>query len=328
MLNRKPFISIVLGLAGVVGIALAAHGSASAFINNRIEITGAQGFALSPVIISMDISPGVVSEGEFRVRSTASETQELVAGIEPYSVMGENYSANFSEWTPRNEMVRWTNLDLTGDECSIDYFDDDGYMHFTVRSQEECYVSYTVDTPSDAPSGSQHASFFVKDVPKPNMTSTGVIPVHKIGITVSANNNSGDANVCGKVENQGFPFWVQEGPLNTDYLMKNCGNLDFYSDVDMEVYNLLGNLVYKNSEPVRKLIFAETSRRVAISWETADIGIYNVKQTVKYLGEEKTSSAPVFMIPIWLVIIILVILLGIIARIYYGRKNKKSKKKK
>ena len=50
-----------------------------------------------------------------------------------------------------------------------------------------------------------------------------------------------------------------------------------------------------------------------ISWDGAPhLGIFKVKQTVKFLGETKTTEKLVFICPIWLLFIILAIIFLII----------------
>jgi hypothetical protein len=276
--------------------------------------TGERGFAVSPAVISVDIATGKTTEGEYKVYSTASETWRMRAGVSPLSVTGENYEMDTIHFTPRNEVVRWTTLGLRG--CEIEKYDGD-MMYFSLQPREECWVQYRIDVPTDAPSGSQHMSFWVEDLANASElkyagSNAGVKQNNRIGLSISANNADGESKLCGEILEQNIPFWVQKSPFETNYLIENCGNLDFYADVSLKVDSLFGRELYRSEKPERNLVFAETTRRTPIGWTEANIGIYKVTQTVKYLGETHPITKWVLLMPVWLIIVFVAIILAII----------------
>ncbi|MCL2451949.1 hypothetical protein FWD20_03760, partial [Candidatus Saccharibacteria bacterium] len=154
---------LLVGLAVIGGAALVG-GSVSARINEKIEIKKETMIAASPMFSDrMELKPGSVTEGKFRVRYPARETTEVFAEISPYESGGsgdyENYV--FSKSSIYTKMTEWVTLDL--EECSINKRED-GRIYFTMRQQEECFVTYKIAVPKDAYGGSQHVAIFVQTV--------------------------------------------------------------------------------------------------------------------------------------------------------------------
>jgi hypothetical protein len=328
---------VIVGLMAGLGAFLAVSGQASAYVNENINLTGERGIALSPLRLSADITPGQTVSGEFRVRSTGSRTQNVFAEITPYSVLGEDYGADFNTVTPRNEIIRWTTLGIdsekSGDGCQITSRDTGkNRIYFTLRSKEECYVKYEIAVPKNAPSGMQYAGFFVQNVAEGDDEldgGAGVLSQHRIGLVLHAANRSGGEDECGEIIRRQVPFWVFSGPIETNYTVKNCGGLDFYVDERMEVRNLFGKLVYKSEYgKAETVVMADTTRFIKKpSWDEPGIGVYRVRQVVKMFGKEYAVEEWSICIPFWLLIAILIAIVVFVLALVFGVKKSKQKRK-
>jgi len=318
----------VLGTVGV--ITLTVSGSAYAKINENITLKDDKlGIAVSPPRIQLDFTPGVATVERLRVRGTGQETNLVFAQVTPFSVANNTYQQNFANNTQRTEITRWITLELF--DCDEVPMDDssDTKIYFNLRPKEECWVEYTINAPSNAPGGSQHAAIFVQSyVGDVNTNTTGIISSHRIGMTMYASNRDGNIDERGTIIKQSIPFWVFSGPLKTTAVIENPGNLDFNAKIEIETKNLFGNTVYKTEKPKEFIIMAGTIRDVESNWDSAGIGIYQTTQTVRFLGEEHVKTKWSFLIPLWLLIAILIALSIFILSIVYGFRKKSSKSKK
>jgi len=332
----KNRFKIMTGLVVGLGMFLVGSSQVSAYVNKDIILTGEQGVAISPVTLDIDIKPGKTASGEFRVRSTGSKAQKAFAELMPYSVSGEDYKADFATVTPRNEIMRWTTLDMdaekSGDGCKITSRDaKQNRIYFDLRSQEECYVTYEIKVPENAPLGMQYVGFFVQNIVEGESGSesgAGVLSQHRIGAVLRASNRVGDDDGCGELIKQRVPFWIFDGPMETDYTVKNCGGLDFYVNERLEVRNLFGKLIYKSEYGEDgTVVMAETTRFVKRpSWEDHGIGVYKVRQIVKMFGKEYAIEKWSFCIPLWLLVAMLVAVAVFVLACLFGAKKSKQKR--
>ena len=79
----------------------------------------------------------------------------------------------------------------------------------------------------------------------------------------------------------------------------------------LQVYPLFGNEeVYTNEEnPEKRTILPETRRLNTMSWDGApQLGIFRVKQTVKFLDDTKVTEKLVFICPLWFLFVVLAII--------------------
>jgi hypothetical protein len=329
MSNIKYFAVTILGVLAAVGVSLTAVGSASAYINEDIVSGGNPvGISISPTDIRLSLDPGTVKDGQITVRSTGTETQEVFATIAPFSVSGAEYTQNFSNKTARNEIVNWTSINIEG--CDINSIDEEkGRIYFTMRPKEECKLSYRVSVPDNAPGGAQYAALFIQqsDTAENKQSGIGINTIGRIGI-VMFGTISGETHESGELVSQKIPFWVFSGPIETLATVRNSGNIDFDTTYEIEVFNLFGSQVYK-SDPKSSIVMADTTRGIPVKWEESSIGIYNVKQTVSFLGGDPyIKEGLVICIPLWLLLVILAAIAIFVVAFIYGRKKANAGKRR
>lgn len=314
---------------GVIALVVLLCCDVSAVINDGIRQKEADfSVAISPPIIEFDLIPGAASSETIRVRNTGLKEVDLKIGVAPMTVTGEDYSTDYSKNTPRTEITRWTSIKLESG-CKAYKADGDGTMYVHFRVQEECFVTFSTKTPTNAPYGSQHMSVFFEEYME--VEGEGVSMIRSIGASIYGTNRvGGNGNdACGKVTSQSIPFWIFGGPLDTKATVENCGVLDFHATIDIEVRNIFGGVVYKDDgHPVDKIVMAETTRAIDDSWKDSAIGIYKTKQTVKFLGETHELEKWTFIVPVWLIIVILLCVAAIVLSVIYGRKKKQTFKQR
>jgi hypothetical protein len=330
----------IVGITGLLAATLAAGGLTYAAYNPTIDDPYDEfGVSISPAHIDMQFTPGETVNETFRVRNLGSQTSSIKIGVTPLSYGGLDYGQDLAIETPRTEITRWAKLSLQPG-CEAYQIDPDGTLYVNFGYKEECFVDIAVSAPANAPSGSQHMQVYFQEYKE--LTGGGMQSIRAIGGSIYASNanNSLDGEGCVTVKQQHVPFWVFEGPLETSAVVENCGELDFYSTIDMEVKNLLGNTVYrdaqvetkagekvityKNLPTQKKIILAETERKITDAWAEAGIGIFKTTQTVRALDKEFVVTKWSFLIPLWLLILIIAVILGIVG--YFMRKVKKHRK--
>jgi hypothetical protein len=332
----------IAGITGLLAATLAAGGLTYATYNPNIDEPSSEfGISISPAKIDMQFVPGQTTTETFRVRNIGSQIGSIKVGATPLSYGGLDYGEESATETPRTEITRWTKLSLQPG-CETYRIDSGGSLYINIGYKEDCYIDVAVSAPANAPSGSQHMQVYFQEYKQ--LEGGGMQSIRAIGGNIFASNanNSLDGEGCVTVKQQHVPFWVFEGPLETSAVVENCGELDFYSTVDMEVKNLLGNTVYrdsqvetrsgkevrtyKHSDTQRRIVLAETERKITDAWAEAGIGIYQTTQTVRALGQEFVVTKWSFLIPLWLLILIIAVILGIVG--YFYRKVKKHRKAK
>jgi len=331
-MKARHLTKILVGVLGMVGVVtLTISNSAYARINEDIVLKdGGVGIAISPARTQFDISPGSTTTGKMRVRGTGQDTNLVFAQLSPFSVENYTYQQNFNNTTQRNEILRWSSLELS--ECDEVPMSDSSKtkIYFELRPQEECFVDYIISTPANAPGGSQHMALFVQSYVENTIDSgsAGIVSSHRIGMTMFASNRDGKVDEQGRLIKQDIPFWVFSGPLKTAMTIENSGNIDFNATVEIETKNLFGNIVYKSEKPKEVIVMAGTIRTTSSDWDSAGIGIYQTTQTVRFLGEEHVKTKWSFLIPLWLLIAILIALSIFVLSVVYGFRKKSSKSKK
>lgn len=241
-----------------------------------------------------EMKPGETHTGSFKVRNKGDgDSFNYKLEIAPYSILNENYEPSYEKETQYTDMTEWITLDKT--EGSV------------AAGQEE-EVSYTVVVPSDAHGGAQAATIMVSM--GGDSDTGGIQAVRRLGYLVFGNVDGETIKKAEILENK-VPALVFDPPVTVTSLVKNTGNVYTNAVYTLEVSSFFGGEeIYTNADnPVREVVFPETERLHATTWEGAPrLGIFRVKQTVEIFDEVSTVEKLVFLCPIWFMFLVLLVL--------------------
>lgn len=271
--------------------------------SDGVEIT------LSPTKTKLSMDPGASKQGTFNIINTGDKEFTFKIYTSPYQVSNDRYDPTFNIETNRTQISRW--ITVPDEEFSLDPGD-------------EAKVSYSVEVPSDVPSGGQYAVIFAETT-SDEEDSASIVAKKRVGMLVYGN-ISGDTRDQGEITSHELKGWQHNAPLVANYRIKNTGNTDFAVTTQMTVKSLWGNEVYTSPE-VENTVLPDTTRAVDLSWDKAGVGLYKASITAKFLDKSQTEERLVLvMSPILLVFMIVIIML-IVGGVFYALRRKKRNKK-
>lgn len=251
---------------------------------------------VSPVSLDLDLQPGKTTTSKFIVQNSGTKAFDFELSVSPYTVSGENYDQDFSTETNHTNIVNW-----------ISFSEDRG----TLESYSQREITVTVNVPKDVPEGGQYAVIFAHMIEPVPEGATGVVAEKRVGVLVYSKNVDGETRVGGKITNAKVPSFLFNPPITASAVVENTGNVHANAQYTLQVYPLIGDEeVYTNEEhPDTRVIMPGTSRFNSISWDGAPhLGIFRVKQTVKFADQESVVEKVVFLCPIWFLVIVLVVI--------------------
>ena len=253
---------------------------------------------LSPAKFDLDeLKPGETKEITLKVQNTGSEKFGYEVSVTPYSVVGEEYQQDFSAETNYTDIVDWISLSETEGE---------------VEPDQQNLITIKVEVPQDVPAGGQYAAIMVRM--KENTQASGegaAITAYKQAGSIIFASVDGETRKTGSIVESKIPSFLFTPPITATSVVENTGNIHSNATYILQVYPLFGSEeVYTNEEsPLRIPILPETRRLNTISWDGApQLGIFKVKQTVKFLDKTEVTEKVVFLCPIWFLLIILAII--------------------
>lgn len=276
---------MVVGLFGGAGVAFAAEEEVPEY---RIQV--------SPAMIELDLEPGKTVSKTFRVQNTGTKDFDFELGTGPYNVEGEDYKRDLSTVTDYNYIKDW-----------ISFSEEKG----SIKAGESKEITAIVKVPKDIPAGGQYGVILAKMIEPQDETASGIVAEKQIGLLVYSKNVAGNTRLTGGVVETKVPSFIFTPPIKATSVVENTGNVHAEATYILQVYPLFGSEeVYTNEEsPEKRTILPETRRLNTMTWDAApQLGIFKVKQTVKFLDDVKAIEKIVFICPIWFLLIILVLI--------------------
>lgn len=251
---------------------------------------------VSPAKLELDLKPGESVTKNFRVQNTGTKDFDFELSSGPYNVEGEEYKNDLSKVTDYNMIKDW-----------ITFSKDKG----SVKAGESEEVTATVKVPKDVPAGGQYAVILARMIEPKDESASGIVAEKQVGILVFSKNVDGNTRTTGGVVDAKVPSFIFAPPIKATSVVENTGNVHADATYILQVYPFFGGEeVYSNEEnPDVRTILPDTRRLNTLSWDGApQLGIFKVKQTVKFLGETKEIEKVVFICPIWFLLIILAVI--------------------
>ncbi len=251
---------------------------------------------VSPATLELDLKPGESVSKTFRVQNTGTKDFDFELGTGPYNVEGEDYKQDLNTITDYNQIKDW-----------IKFSEDTG----NVKAGESKEITATVTVPKDVPSGGQYGVIIAKMIEPQDESASGIVAEKHIGLLVYAKNVDGNTRMTGSIADVKLASFVFAPPIRATSVVENTGNVHAKATYIMQVYPLFGGEeVYTNEEnPETRIILPGTRRLNTLTWDGApQLGIFKVKQTVKFLDDTKEIEKIVFICPIWFLLIVLAVI--------------------
>lgn len=275
-------------------------------------------FTVWPMNQEFSLEPGQEYTGSIFVTNPSDATSDFVyrVSVAPYSVIGEEYDADFMTPSNMSMMVDWITVDKPSG---------------VLKPNETTEVTFTIKVPEDVPAGGQYASIMVTE---------GGNAEGEEGVSISSVFEVASliyANVAGETRNEGeilennIVGFTTDNSIRLDALVNNTGNTHLSVTTVVEVANAItGEVILPTEQDVGRygeLILPGTTRRM--THEVTDlpvVGVVKVAQTVYYNGVKSSEVKDVIICPIWFMVIVVAIIVGIFVGIFIKVKKRKQRK--
>ena len=255
---------------------------------------------ISPTKQKISLTPGSSYVGSFKVHNAGTMPFTYSVSATPYSVTNENYSPNYTDLAHYSQMSDW----ITFDEST---------KTGTIEPGTIVDIAFTVNVPTDVPSGTQYAALMAQ-TEDGNAENATVAVVHRVGMILAAT-VPGETRATGEIIKNNVSSFYFSPPVTMSSLVKNTGNVEQTATYTYKIYPLFSNeALYSNEEKPQTLdIIPETSRFNSMTWEGApQLGIFWMEQSIDFAGEVNTVGKLVLICPLWLLIVVIVFLVAAI----------------
>ncbi|MBR2658787.1 hypothetical protein IKD57_02740 [Candidatus Saccharibacteria bacterium] len=254
-------------------------------------------FTVTPMNQQITLERGKVFSGSIQVSNpaTAAEDFSFQVKIAPYGVEGNSYDANLVTDTAYTEITKWITIKNPAG---------------TLKPNEVATVDFEVNVPEDAPIGGQYAALLVSFDGRDSQ-ETGVSIKNKFELASLLY-----AMVDGEVERKGeiiensIPGFVTEIPIKTNIVLKNDGNVHETAKIGIEVRSFFSpELIYPKageSGALEEVVMPGTTRDLTQEiTNIAPLGIYEVTQTVLYMGSDAIVTKQIVVAcPVWFMFLV------------------------
>lgn len=275
-------------------------------------------FSVTPMSNAIELKPGETYEGDILISVPEASTSDFNYKVEvmPYGVIGNDYDADFTSSSKNTEMVNWIKVDNpTG----------------TISPNGKTHIKYTITVPSDAAGGGQYAALVIgKDDNTTVTEGIGIQDVYGMASLIYAEID-GEIIHEGEVLENSIPGFVINLPTAANVMIRNDGNTHEPANIYLKIKNVLnGENVYPkegDTGGISEEILPGTTRYMQKNiQDISPLGIYEVTQTINYLGEDHISTQIMIVCPIWFMFLLFVtvcsIITFIISRVLRHKKTK------
>ncbi len=270
-------------------------------------------FTITPMSQRVSLDAGSSYEGDITVANPANAVEDFHYKVEvsAYNVVDEQYTADFLTESERSQIVDWITIENpTG----------------TLKPNETARIHYRIDVPSTAPAGGQYAAFMVSS--NANEISANSISINNIFEMASIlyAKVKGDIIHKGEILDASIPGFVTTTPITASASVRNDGNIHETAKISLEVrsYFSAGQIYPAAGESgmVEEIIMPGTTRYITRDINNiSPLGVYDVIQTVNYLGNSERTHQVVVACPIWFMALVLITIISIIVAIIFSVKR-------
>ncbi len=276
-----------------------------------------QTFFIYPMNQELELEAGKTYQAAVNISNPADaeENFSYTVSVAPYSVMENGNEADLVTKSTASQIVDWITIEKpTG----------------TLRPNESRAVYFTITVPTDAPGGGQYAAILVSSDQVAEVNEgLNINDTFEMASIVYAT-VSGETKHSGEVLSNNIPGFVTNGaPVLSAYIVNN-GNVHEKAKVMISAKNVFTGedvmTVSEGKNVFNEIVMPGTSRYVEREIkELPALGVFEVSQTVSYLGENSLNTATVIMCPIWFLLLVIAtvgVIVGTIAGLIVRRKNR------
>ncbi|MBQ3263752.1 hypothetical protein IJH06_01420 [Candidatus Saccharibacteria bacterium] len=264
-------------------------------------------FTLMPMEQMIELNAGEIYRGSITVANPADSTEDFyyAVGIVPYSVSGSEYEVNLAKKSNRSLMVDWISIkEPTG----------------VIHPNEVKTIEFTINVPETAPAGGQYAALAVRsDAPSDRLSGTNVQNIYEM-VSVIFADVAGETVHDGQIVSNMITGFVANGKASVGAELVNNGNTHEVAEVTVEAKNAItGDVILSNETTMntyQEVIMPETSRYITREVDgMAGLGIYEVSQSISYMGAVSTNTTTVIVCPLWFMMLFILTIGTIIGTI-------------
>ena len=275
-------------------------------------------FTIAPMSHTISMEAGDTYDGYITIANpvNAEEDFDYRVTVAPYAVTGEDYAADFSSKTARTQIVDWITI-----ENPVG----------TLGPNESTKIHFVINIPETAPAGGQYAAIVIGSNSDAEVSGgVSVNNVFEMASIIYAE-VTGNTIEDGAVLENSIPGFVTNIPIRVSTLLTNTGNAHEIARISLEVKNFFSaTQIYPQPDEsgiVDEVIMPETSRYVTRDiTNVSPLGIYEVTQTVDYLGEINQLKQIVVACPIWFMALVIVTIIAVITSIIFRIKSSRRKR--
>ena len=308
--RKNPIIKTIIACLGIF--------MSSAFIMPNVfadDIDESQyyGISVSPMNQKIILTPGETYRGTFNITNPATHTTDFnyVIGAKPFYV-DDDYDIFYDNNGDYNKIVDWITVE-----------DDRG----VISPNQTKEVAFTINVPSNAPSGGQYSAIIISSDNDDNGLENGVnIKISQSIAHIIYAEIAGTTVRQGEVQDINVPSFLFSGNISGISSIKNTGNVHGTATYKLQVFPLFSDeeLYTTEENPEQKTILPDRTLMNATSWDkTPNMGIFNVIYTAEFEGVTTEVKKMVIVCPIWLLAIIIFAIISIIIYLVAKSRNRK-----
>lgn len=215
-------------------------------------------FAISPVVVDLEVDPGTAAQGKVQITNTDGKDQTYYIGVQNFVAKGEDGAQDFLPESDITGLASW----ITPQTRSV-----------RLGANETREFGYAVNVPKNAEPGGHYAAMFFSTVPLNSDRGSAVGVGAKTGLLFLLR-VPGDIREDARIES----FRVNSGqidrlPAYFEMRVRNLGNVHFKPEGNVVIKNFLGQEVAKVPlNPRKSSVLPNSIRRIDTVWaKTFDV---------------------------------------------------------
>ena len=278
-------------------------------------------FTILPMSQRFSLDPGKTYKGKITIVNPADATSdfEYIASVSPYSVVGEDYTADLVTQSNHSEISKWIKISEPVGK---------------VAPNESKDVEFTIKVPVDAAAGGQYATINVSsNAANSSDNGVSVQNIFEMASVIYAN-VSGEIVHDGEIIENNIPGFSAVTPVTLSALISNNGNVHEDATFVIAVSDVFsGHVILPTEEDAgqyNEIIMPDSTKKIERNISNLPaIGLVKVSQTIYYNGDVSIVEKNIFICPIWFMALALLTFAAVITTIvmiirHHHKKNKRT----